>query len=319
MSITNFPAGASSFGIPLVGNGTIPSTYGTVYFVDANNGSDGNNGLSMDEAFKTIGAANTAVTTNKNDVIVLSANSSHAITSMLTVSKNRVHFVGLDGGGRIGAQRTKIVITGSTGATNVAAIKVTGTGCSFRNLKIINSHTVSQSLYGLIDAGEATAYFNCSFHNLAAAAPLLLAGDNSHFVECEIGSDTVKTTVALSHTILVDKVQGGQAKRCIFDNCVIQAYTSQTTTNFVKVDAEADLDRYILFRGCSFVNFNNASGSIITDAIEVPAAHAGGFIYVQECGFYGVTNVSQSGINSQVLIQGSVPTAASSGIAVTAA
>ena len=30
------------------------------------------------------------------DVIALSANSEHAVTSMVTVSKNRIHFIGLD-------------------------------------------------------------------------------------------------------------------------------------------------------------------------------------------------------------------------------
>lgn len=50
MSITNFPAGVSSFGVPV----TQGSVFGKTYFVDATNGSDGNDGLSPTEAIKTI-------------------------------------------------------------------------------------------------------------------------------------------------------------------------------------------------------------------------------------------------------------------------
>lgn len=312
-----------SGGIPI-----LSGTFGNVYYVDpdADNASDTLNDGSFNYPFSTLAAAYAAATSNNNDLIILNAYSTHSLTSMLTVAKNRVHIIGWDGGGRLTAQRTKINLTGSTGATNVAAIKVTGVGCSFGNLKVMNSHTVAQSLYALADVGEANSYYNCSFHNLAAqhltdagAAPLLLAGDGSTFRECEIGADTVQVTVASGHTILVDKILGGQAKRCIFDRCTIQHFGNKATHNFIKVDAEGDLDRYVLFRECQFINFANSSGATITDAIEVPAAHDGGFILVDRCSFYGCTNVSQSGINSQVLIVASVPTAATSGLAVTAA
>jgi hypothetical protein len=55
-SITNFPYGLSSFGIPLLNGGmpgADPSVAG-IYFVDGNSGNDGNSGLSWDEAFKTV-------------------------------------------------------------------------------------------------------------------------------------------------------------------------------------------------------------------------------------------------------------------------
>ena len=55
MSLTNFPNGITSFGVPIMGSsGPIQHAFGTVLFVDGVNGSDGNSGLSSDQAYATI-------------------------------------------------------------------------------------------------------------------------------------------------------------------------------------------------------------------------------------------------------------------------
>jgi len=56
MSITNFPHGISSFGIPIFGNGQ-QDISGTTFFVDNNYGNDGNDGLSLDAPLKTFARA----------------------------------------------------------------------------------------------------------------------------------------------------------------------------------------------------------------------------------------------------------------------
>jgi len=136
MSLTNFPNGVSSFGVPL---GSV-LTYGTYYFVDADNGSDSYDGLSMDTAFATIDKALDTVTTNKDDVIVLSTNGSHQLTEMLTVSKSRVHFVG-DQFGRLYGQRAKINYADGIATADPFAVKVTGVGNTFTGIKFLNNNT----------------------------------------------------------------------------------------------------------------------------------------------------------------------------------
>ncbi len=46
--------------------------------------------------FTSLADAYTATESNNNDVIILDGNSTHTLTAMLTVSKSRVHFIGLD-------------------------------------------------------------------------------------------------------------------------------------------------------------------------------------------------------------------------------
>jgi hypothetical protein len=69
---THFPRGVFSYGIPQVGGGLwvgIPNIQGLVFFVDADNGSDADNGLSPDHAFSTIQHAVDECGNGHNDVI----------------------------------------------------------------------------------------------------------------------------------------------------------------------------------------------------------------------------------------------------------
>jgi hypothetical protein len=123
MAITNFPNGLSSFGVPVMGGG-LPATSGKYIFVDYTLGSDGNSGESTDEPVKTVAQAYSLARTNKDDVIVLMGSSTHTLTAMLNISKNRVHIVGMDcSGGRPYGQNAKISLTDTTGATNIATMQ----------------------------------------------------------------------------------------------------------------------------------------------------------------------------------------------------
>jgi len=46
--------------------------------------------------FTSISDAVDACTTNNNDIILLDSHTSHKVTSMLTISKSRIHFIGMD-------------------------------------------------------------------------------------------------------------------------------------------------------------------------------------------------------------------------------
>ena len=139
MSLTNFPNGVSSFGVP----SGLPMTYGTYYFVNADTGSDMNDGLSRDTPFLTLDKAVDSATTNKDDVIVLSTNGSHQITEMLAISKSRVHLMG-DTFGRMYGQRAKINYADAIATADAFAVKNTGVGNTFTGIKFLNNNTDAQ-------------------------------------------------------------------------------------------------------------------------------------------------------------------------------
>src|SRR3990167_4732505 len=84
--------------------------------------------------FATPNLAYTAATTNSHDIIAMSANAGHAVdTAGLVITKNRIHFVGMDGSNRRYGLRTRI--TGAASVTEVGIVHNTGVGNTFRNIK----------------------------------------------------------------------------------------------------------------------------------------------------------------------------------------
>lgn len=66
MTLTNFPNGISSMGVPLPALNDGTSAFSSYYFVNSYNGSDGNTGLSSTKAFATISKALTTIQTNND-------------------------------------------------------------------------------------------------------------------------------------------------------------------------------------------------------------------------------------------------------------
>jgi len=69
MGLTHFPNGITSYGVPITGSARFASPWATHRFVDGDNGSDANNGLTPEEAKATIQGAVTA--SSYQDVIYI--------------------------------------------------------------------------------------------------------------------------------------------------------------------------------------------------------------------------------------------------------
>jgi len=212
-------------GVP-VGSGQIPITFGNYYFVDANNGSDSYDGKTMATAKATVLAAYNLTTTNNNDVIILSAATEHTVTAKLTVAKNRVHFVGLDTGGRYFGQRARISLGTTTSITST--MRVTGVGCTFRNIKFSNASNQGTQSFVVEDGGEYTLFENCEFYksddmDATAAAELLAEGDSSLYRQCTFGSLATATSGAINRPcVLFDRgvITGKVARDNAFVDCL---------------------------------------------------------------------------------------------------
>lgn len=268
-------------------------------------------------------AANAVTLTNRNDVIFVSSNgTSNKVAAMLTVSNNRVHIIGLDPVGRKIGSRSLISNTGVGAATDVAMVKITGTGCSFHNIKFANNWTHANNLSAVLDYGANTYFENCDIENLGsahltnnAAASLILAGGESIYKNCTIGQDTLLVTSTGGQQVLIKKGTSAQAAtRCIFENCVFQAWTSDTTHVFVRVADSSSVDRYVTFKDCELMNTGGGATSGVTLAVAcaTPSNMAGSLFFVRPA-ILRATDLASAGVgNTGVYVVSPVLAAAAS-------
>lgn len=260
MSTYKFGRGLPTWnGVPMVGG--IPITDGDYYFVNYGTGSDGNKGTSIDKPFKTLDKANDSVTTNNNDVVCLMGNTQHALTEMLTVSKNRVNFVGIDGSsGRPYGQNARVTLGDTEAATDIGTIKNTGIRNSFTNIKIQNANEVDEGLYSLVEAGEYAKYVQCEIYKSTdldenLAAEIAMNGNSATFYDCTIGSTVnalsgavIRPCVMLTREI----VSGEYCVDSLFVNCRFLRRATNTANAFVWCTTATDIEGLLEFRDCVF-------------------------------------------------------------------
>jgi len=292
---------------------SIPVTTGNIYYVIPS--SDGGYLEFVDKYQKqyndgtyavhsTIAAAYAAAVSNRHDVIMLSANAAHAQTSMLTIAKNRVHFVGMGlRGGAMGlGARARVTLGVTTAATDLAVLKNTGVGNTFRNIKFDSSNTKAESLYSVIDAGEYAIWENCEFYKstdleTTGSAELVCNADSAQYIRCTFGSDAAESVGAIIRAcVLFTKEIGGTGKTaldCIFDDCLFLKKAGNVADRLVYAAADADIPRMILFKNCFFYNPKNAT-ALPAQAIATGANLTAGSIVVINPAFSNCTKLSTS-------------------------
>ena len=321
--ITNFPNGVSSYGIPMTGQ--LPFTLGVngvgkIYFVDATNGCDDNDGLSPSKAFKTVAKANTAIATNGQDVVALSTNASHTVTSMLDVSKNRANFIGADGrvGYGIGA-RAKVSMGVTTAATDIAVMKNTGVGNTFTNIKFMSSNTVDESLYGIAEGGEYAVYNQCEFYkdtdlDATGAAEALNNGDSTQWLNCTFGSaaNIVADNVIRPNMLLTATLSGKKMRDNIISSCIFLTKAGGTEHVDIYGANATDVERMLLIKDSVFFN-NPLSAATPAHAVGFGAAQTEGAVIIKNSTSVDQTVMAQASVG--IYVDGAVPTFATTGVA----
>jgi len=146
VGLTHFPHGVSSFGIPVIGSDlSVPNLSGNVWFVDATNGNDGNDGQTPGSAFKTIARAHTMAKSGSGDTIFVFPGS---YAESLTITKDYISLIGatLAGYG-------KPDIEAASGVT----LTVTGQGFKARHCRFAGVSNV------VVQTGNGFRYTDCVF------------------------------------------------------------------------------------------------------------------------------------------------------------
>ena len=309
-------------GVPLSNPG-MPEGLTKVLFVDYGNGSDGvsEKSNSATRPFKTIDKAYGLLTTNKNEGIALMGNSSHTITSMLTVAKNRVHFFGYDPSGRMYGQNAKISMGVTTAATDIGAMLNTGVRNSFRNIKFTSANTVNESIYTVVEGGEYALYANCEFYketdlDVTGAAELVMNGDSAQVVNCTIGSvaNAISGAIVRANVLVTAGLAGsGKVSRdVLFDNCLFWKKAGHVNNRFVYGANATDVERMFLIRRSVFFNTKLAT-ALPAQCVAFGAEQTQGFCLIDNCTSINSTKLSTT---TGVYVAGPVPTYATTGISV---
>lgn len=320
MTLTNFPNGVSSFGIPVLGGSGIPFT-GNYYFVNPLTGSDGDDG-GADTPLKTITAAYDRCVSGNNDVVYVEGNGlstgTARLSATLTWAKNATHLIGITAPTMV-AQRARIAAT--SGVNFTPLINVTGAGCMISNLSIFHGYDSAVAQVAFVAGGERNYYGNVNFGGMGHATAAAQTGSRSivigeaasgkgenTFENCVFGLDTV-TRSAANYTM---EIIGG-APRNIFRDCYFPSYISSAAAAYLLVGASG-IDRFTVFERCSFLNAVKSGGTTMTQAAVLNAA-AGGLMLMKDSTLVGVTDWETTPTN-QIYLDGGPPVAATSGLAV---
>lgn len=257
--------------------------------------------------FSTLNAAYTAAVSNANDVILLTGQSTHTITP-IAWSKNRIHVLGMDGGGRFIQQGTKI--QNSATDTEAYVLKVTGTRNSFRNLKVIQASTEATALNVIQYAGEGNLYedVSCIFGvddnlDLTTSSEALMGEDAGTFRRCSWGTDVLLTSGARS-VMTLDAISGGNAdgaKSNYFEDCEFVIMSSSATATFIKLADTAGakfLNRWVRPRFHAVKN-NTNSAAAITNAIASATSYVEGTLDFYLPASFNCTNLC-AGVTANV-------------------
>lgn len=294
-SITNFPDGVSSFGIPLLGGSGIPFT-GNYFFVKPHTGSDAQNGMSPTTAFKTLAFALTQCTAGNNDVVYLIAESNTAAnttdyqSATLDWNKDMTHLIGINAGSFIG-QRSRIApLSTVTAFPNL--FTVSANGCLISNIEFFQGAMATNPTAAstcVTVSGLRNRFVNCQISGIgdttlddAGSNSLTLAStaQENIFQHCYIGLDTVIRATSVTEVVIA----GGA--RNTFENCQFETYTSGSTFKMVSVNTACD--RFIKFIDCDFHAVQNITSSVVPTGL-IGITTMNGEVLVKNCYLYGFT------------------------------
>jgi hypothetical protein len=272
-------------------NGSIYGlTPGTIYYVDPANGSDSNDGLSMDEALASVAAAYALCTDGANDVVAfIGGATADSPTSAITWAKSYTHLIGLTADLPGMGQRCRIV---NAAANDLAVLfTLSGSGCIIKNIQFFDGKDKDEDGACVLVSGSRNHFKNVFVAGMGHATPaaragsysLKVTGSENYFEDCTIGLDTIVRSAANSE-LIISGIRN-QFRRCTFRS------NSVTAGKFlVKVDNSGGDLRDQIFWDCLFFNFTENWANGIDNAFDMPAAGATHFVILKNCTLVGVNS-----------------------------
>ena len=298
---------------------------GNVYYLDPVNGLDGNNGQLPTSAVQTLSAGYALLTSGNNDVLYVIGNGASTGSVRVTTftwAKDACHLIGVCAPSAI-SQRARIANPTTSGITITANFfTVSGNGCLFQNLSFFqgagSGQTGIAAAICLTVSGSRNAFINCDIEGMgdstaatsASSRNLLLTGSENIFGHCSIGIDTVIRTNANASV----ELKSGAARNS-FEGCTFLMWSSDGLQYFLYGAAAGCMDRWVLFKGCNFMNSVKPTGGTACALAFVLAASAGGQInFDATSGLFGVTAIGDATTKALTYVSGGTATNGVKGI-----
>lgn len=296
MSITHFPHGISSMGVPVIGSQAL-MTQGNSFFVKPYSGSNSNDGQTPDTAVKTLAYALSLCTANQNDTVYMFAESNTGastfeyLSSALTWNKDGVHLIGVNANPLVGIRSG---IRNSLTATTIEDLfTVSAHNCLIANISVFQGDVTSTASAprAMVVSGMRNRFFNCQISgngdtggsmDVAGARSLAVTGAENIFQHCYIGLNTV---IRGTQTTEVYVTTGA---RNIFEDCVIDSYTSLSTFKAFTAGAP---DRFVMFKNCVFNAVQNITSAVAPTG-AIASGSVNGSILVMGGGVFGYADVT---------------------------
>lgn len=238
MGLTNFRNGIASFGVPLPDGGRFSNPWSTHYFVDGDNGLDGNRGTTPGRAFKTIQKAVTV--SNGGDVIYI---------------RPKTYTMGTGF-----ARYTEDVVIANTGATSAATAPLAN-----KSLIGVTPRTVASDFGGVrwifatntnlnVEA-PGTHIENIGFFCEGATAAVYFEGDGATWTKAgHTGSSMYNCAIKGEGGVLAN---GSDSLQIV--NCQFQAKYDGNTSGIIITLSGTNVNRRPVVRGCHFLGGNGTA------------------------------------------------------------
>lgn len=298
---------------------------GNVFYCDATNGSNSNDGLSAAKALSTLAAAYNKCVTGNNDCVVLigdgGTGKTQRVDASFTWSKSATHLIGISPP-VLYSQRARIAPTGATTAFT-PFFTISGNGCIFQNIQWFHGfNTGTTSQINIVLTGSRNYFKNCHIAGMGDSTSAGNAGSRS----LKIGSSGSGENVFDHCVIGIDTVTRGAANASVeftaatprnsFIDCVFPFMTSAATVLGFIGTGSGNQDRTNEFVRCRFINAVQSTSTTMS-GLGTLAASAGGLLLFQDCTLVGITEFgTDATTRGQIYVDGAAPTAGTSGIAV---
>ena len=242
--------------------------YSNVYYVDAVNGSDDNDGLRPEKPFLTIAAGYAACTAGQHDCVVLiSGTSGFTLDAAVTWAKDYTHLIGMCAPVRE-AKRARIFA--ASDLADAVFFTISATGCIFKDFYIFHGPDEAAALGNVLVTGERNYFENIHFAGSGHATNCidggyslgLNGGGESLFKHCTFGLTSIAQPTGVRLVALI----GGYPPRVRFEDCFFGMHASHADAMIVEADDGAWCIEYMLFKDCIFFNETDTA---INTAFEI--------------------------------------------------